>query len=203
MRCPTCNATNPDGAAFCGLCLRRFADVVPASAVAPGSSPAGPARAEVGRFTAEDGELRWTCAVCGTQHPLGVFTCRTCGARIDVETPDPHAAPVDLDRARRLEAVVPGLGHLRTGHTGMGGARAGITAIWLAGSLLLAGGGISGLLTALPLVVGLAVIWVTGPGDVRAARLGRSPRLDARRFMYLVLGATTCVILAGGLILLR
>ncbi|CAN5360155.1 hypothetical protein BH23ACT9_BH23ACT9_16110 [soil metagenome] len=141
--------------------------------------------------------------MCESTHPVGVFVCGVCGARMDAEAPDPDASPVDWEGAKRLEAVVPGLGHLRTGHGGMGASRLGIAVVWVLGSLLLAsGGGPSGLLTAAPLLIGLAVVWATGPGDLDAARAGRPPRLDARRFMYVVIAATTGVIVAGGLAVL-
>lgn len=156
----------------------------------------------VGRFVADDGGLSWRCAICETTHPVGVFVCTVCGAKMDAESTAGSGPPVDLEHARRLEAIVPGLGHLRTGHTGMGAARIGIVAIWLLGSLVLASGGPSGLLTALPMVVGMAVVWGTGPGDLAAAAGGRPTRLDARRFMYLVIGVTTGVIIAGGLVVI-
>lgn len=228
MRCPSCGATNPDSAAFCGQCHDRFTPMGVASAPAaptppavppgegadvpwlaqidagapPQASPAGEGRATVGRFSADGGHLTWTCATCATPHPFGVFTCPACGTRMDAEATSTGEV-VDWSQARRLEAVVPGLGHLRSGHTGMGAARSAIAATWLVGSLLLAGEGVSGLLTASPLVLGMVVIWVTGPADLDAAAKGRAPRLDARRFMYLVVAATVGVIVAGGMTVLR
>lgn len=238
MRCPSCHATNPDSATFCGQCYQRFDVVAPSDPLLDtlgGPPPAGepwtgmanpgprtpdtttaehatadhPTTAHatgqpvaVGRFIADDEGLMWRCALCETRQPIGVFTCTVCGAKMDAEAPDAAANPVDLEAARRLEAVVPGLGHLRTGHSGMGVARSGIVAVWVLGALALATGGPSGLLTAAPLVAGMAVIWATGPGDLGAAHEDRAPRLDARRFMYLVIGVTTGVIVAGGLAVL-
>lgn len=213
MRCPGCGATNTDTATFCGQCYERF-DIAPVAAdvggaaetvaaVDSGEAPAArsdPAHpVAVGRFAAAEGGLTWRCALCDTSHSFGVFVCTVCGAKMDVEAREGSDEPVDYDSARRLEAAVPGLGHLRTGHTGIGAARGGIVVVWLLGSLVLASGGASGLLTALPMVLGMIVIWASGPADLEAARHGRPPRLDARRFMYLVIGVTTGVIIAGGL----
>ena len=227
MRCPRCHASNPETATFCGQCYERFVPAPGAPLTAdplrgavdaqtPGPQAAGtqaadtqtsgPQAAEtqpgaavaVGRFEASDGGLTWRCGICDSTHPVGVFTCGVCGAKMDAEVRE-GTGPVDLEQAKRLEAMAPGRGHLRSGHTGMGAARSGIVLVWLALSLVLASGGLVGLLTALPLVVGLVAIWVTGPGDLAAVAAGRAPRLDARRFMYLVIGATTGVIVAGGL----
>ncbi|HUG83877.1 MAG TPA: zinc ribbon domain-containing protein [Euzebya sp.] len=241
MRCPHCQAANPDTATFCGQCYERFEapEVVasPDRATGVGDAPvdmrdrlsggeatrptatpmpdaaSGPAGTQegvdhtgqpvaVGRFVAGDGGLTWRCAVCETTHEVGIFVCTVCGAKMDAESPAGSGLPVDIGQARRLEAIVPGLGHLRSDQIGMGAARLGIVAIWLLGSLGLASGGPSGLLTALPLVLGMVAIWATGPGDLAAADGGRAPRLDARRFMYLVIAVTTGVIIAGGLVVI-
>jgi hypothetical protein len=103
---------------------------------------------------------------------------------------------VDWEDARRAEVLIPGLGHIRAGQGGMGISRLAITAIWLLGYVALALGG--GALAGLPLLIGIAILWVTGPGDLDAARAGRPPRLDPQRFMYLVIAVTVGVIVAGG-----
>lgn len=223
MRCPRCDATNPDTATFCGQCYDRFEtpdpDPAPADATTTGDEGGAqfrtpvddtavvPPRAHsgggevvaVGRFTLTGEGLTWRCAFCDTSHPAGEFVCTVCGAKMDDEAGATATAAVDWDRARRLELLAPGLGHLRAGQGGMGAARGGILIVWLLGTVLLVTGGLSGLLTAVPLLLGIAVVWATGPGDLDAARRGVTPRLDARRFMYLVIGVTTAVIIMGGL----
>ncbi|WP_370328208.1 zinc ribbon domain-containing protein [Euzebya sp.] len=211
MRCPSCGATNPEGARFCGQCYEVFdaprrEDPDPAQPGRPEpdepgpASPTAPSTARpvaVGRFASVDGEMVWRCAVCDTTNPSTTFSCDVCGARMDAEE---GAGPdVDWAAARRRELLLPGLGHLAAGQAGMGAARMGIAALWLLGAFALALGGTAGLLAATPLVVGMSTIWVTGPGDLDAARAGRPPRLDARRFMYLVIGVTVGVIVLGGL----
>lgn len=119
--------------------------------------------------------------------------------------PDPpsHAAdPHEVARARALERIMPGLGHLRTGQPAVGIARAGITGLWLATALILWFGGLAGRLSSLPLLAGVAVVWITGPADVRAGCSGRQPWLDSNRFVQLVVGATAAVIAVGGLVIL-
>jgi hypothetical protein len=233
VRCPTCNATNPETATFCGQCYERFPPAAAATShtppadhppdetdgpAAPGAAPSGPdtpwhgspgpagardAAAEtavaVGRFALGEEGLTWRCGICETTNAADAFVCSICGARMDAEARDPSTSPVDRDRAIGLDRVLPGLGHLRSGQVGMGSARLGIVALWFLGALALLSGGPSGLLTALPLLIGMAVVWITGPADLAAALDGRTPRLDARRFMYVVIGVTTGVIVAGGL----
>lgn len=96
----------------------------PADVGSPTDGGAPPLRpVAVGRFAAAAEGLSWRCcALCETSHPLGVFVCTVCGAKMDAEAADAADGPVDWARARRLEAAVPGLGHLGTGHSGMGAA---------------------------------------------------------------------------------
>jgi hypothetical protein len=208
VRCPRCQATNADGARFCGQCFTRFdAPQAPSPALDPTPPPAAPsgppvvrgggADARVGRFALVDGALTWRCAVCDTPNDAGTFACAVCGTRMDAESaPGGH---VDWPAARRAEALVPGLGHLRAGHAGVGAARMALVALWLVGTALLALGGLAGVAVAVPLLVGAAGIWVTGPGDLDAVRAGRPPRLDGRGLGSLVVGVTLGVIVAGGL----
>lgn len=227
MRCPTCQATNPDSATFCGQCYMRFehgtasADPLPrrdgsdpedlpewlavgapdepatgdvASADPPGPDPRP---ATVGRFHSDGVAVGWTCVVCGEDNPMAEFSCTVCGTRMDAEVD--HASAVDWPAARRVEAFVPGLGHVRAGSGGMGMARTAMVLLWGLGAAVLATAGGAGLLAALPLLVGVLVIWVTGPSDLDALRAGREPRLNARVFLYLVIGVTVGVVALGGL----
>ena len=223
MTCPTCQASNPETAQFCGQCYQVFVSEAPAPATpalesvapvvsgavttvdgapggadTPGDVPARP-EAKAGRFVTVEGEARWTCAVCDSLHPLEEFVCDICGTKMDMESGGVEAAGANWEDARRLELMAPGLGHIRTGQTGMGYARLGVTSLWAVGALfLLLAGGTKGLLVALPLLFGIVAVWGTGPGDVTAVRADRSPRLDARRFMYLVIGVTAGLIMMGG-----
>lgn len=242
MRCPSCNATNPDTATFCGQCYEKFSapepepgalptrEVDPSASVDPAplatpvpdwlvlsdsadlplaqpaddtageerDAPAGSGSAVIGRFRAEDGSLGWTCGVCGEANPLEEFTCSVCGSRMDAEEPD-EGPKVAWETARRIEMLAPGIGHIQAGVTGMGIARTGMVVFWAIGALALSGGGASGLVTAVPFLLGIAAVWITGPGDLEAARMGRPPRLDARKFMYLVIGVLVGVIVLGGI----
>lgn len=237
MRCPSCQATNPDTAAFCGQCYERFeaqpvavadphelpdwlavgapappadADGPPGTPGTPGTPTAGeeprpdgagtPAErreAAAGRFRSDGVQARWTCVVCGEENSMEDFSCTVCGSRMDAEA-DPTAG-VDWVAARRLELMAPGLGHLRAGQGGMGVARTTLVVLWSLGALALVLSGTAGVLAALPLVIGIVAIWVTGPSDLDALRVGRQPRLGGRTFLYLVIGVTIGVITLGGL----
>ncbi|MEE8601017.1 DUF7577 domain-containing protein [Euzebya tangerina] len=220
MRCPSCGATNPDTATFCGQCYEVFATPEPDPAppqlesIAPsmgsgvteigppgvGEAAHPPARtARAGRFVTSDGQTMWTCAVCDTQNSLEHFVCDVCGAKMDTEDAGTTPTQADWAAAQRAEWMIPGLGHIRTGQEGMGYARLGVVALWAIGVvvLLVIGGG-TGLIVSLPLLFGLVAVWGTGPGDVLATRSGREPRLDARRFMYVVIGVTAGLIVMGG-----
>ena len=174
-------------------------DTAPSDAAQPETVPATGATATAGRFHFDDGRAGWTCGVCGEPNELTAFTCDVCGARMDAEEPPVRLSPEEWDRARRAEALAPGVGHLRTGSPGSGIARLGMVLLWFLGTVLLATGGTGGIIASVPMVVGILVIWATGPGDLTALQRGRSPRLDARRFMYLVIGVTVAVIVVGGI----
>lgn len=215
MRCPNCHATNPESATFCGQCFQRFGTETPpdAPALPTRGAPAGTAPSEwepapqsplessaeatSGRFKVAGDRVSWTCAVCGEDNEVGVFSCAVCGSRMDAEQAGEEA--VDWEEARRVELLAPGLGHYRAGAHGMGIARLTMVLLWLVGAVLLALGGLLGLVTAIPLVLGVVIIWATGPGDLRALRAGRAGTLDARRFMYLVVGVLIGVIVIGGI----
>lgn len=225
--CEDCGAANPERATFCGQCHRPFHAVHRveggARPVVPPTDPASPAPDSVapdpvaptaggtgaaspdetrsgrsGRFRVEQGAVAWTCGVCDAENDLDVFTCTVCGSRMDTEVP-PAGPAVSRTTLRRLEMLVPGVGHMRGGAVGMGIARIGMVVVWAIGAMVLASGGAAGLRSSVPLLLGIAGIWATGPGDLSAHLDGRPPRLDAGRFMYLVLGVTVAVILVGGL----
>lgn len=240
MRCPSCMATNPDSASFCGQCYTRFdqqdvaqpqpeqaepdaaqpdrspgipdldelpwlvtgaaaspADTTPAPD--PAAPESGRVTATAGRFHVHEGGAGWTCGVCGEPNALTAFTCSVCGARMDAEEAPARLSPDEWDRVRRTEALAPGVGHIRAGSPGAGIARLGMVLLWFLGTVLLATGGTTGIIASLPMVLGILIIWATGPGDLTALQRGRDPRLDARRFMYLVIGVTVAVIVVGGI----
>lgn len=173
------------------------AGVAAAAGAHGGAAPAERRPAEVGRFSAGEGGVRWTCGVCGERNPVAEFTCEVCGSRMDAS--EDERANVDWDAARTRELMLPGLGLLHAGVGGGGGARVFLAVLWLLGALGLAFQGLGGLLGAFPLLVGLAVLWLVGPGDLQAAKDGREARLTPRRLLYLVAGVTMGVMLMGGL----
>ena len=213
-RCDACGATNADAAAWCGQCHARFPAPAPVEAPqratvqvgaprAPVSEVFGealppvptPARAaRIGVFASVDGEVEWTCTTCDNRNPIAVLQCATCGTPLARHFEAPKPA-VDWQRAVGRELALPGLGHALAGQRGQAIARAGLFLLWLLGALtlLLAGGS----LAAIPLILGAAVIYALGPGDVAALRDGRKPRLDGRMLSWLVVGVTVALVAAG------
>lgn len=213
-RCPSCGATNPPGAAWCGQCFTRFE---PAAAPAPTAAPAPPrhphasppstaparapgtAGAAAGdrRLRVVDGGVEWTCATCGEANPIDTFSCTVCGAGM-ADAFAPPSAPVDWDRARRRELLVPGSGLVLAGAGGLGAARAVLVGLWLLGALLLlASGGAEALPIAAPLLVGVTALYATGVRDVDALRAGREPLWAGRRLLWLVIAVTLLPLLIG------
>lgn len=144
-----------------------------------------------------------TAAFCGQCHrsfdqSAGPLASTPIRPRHHTDPGDPH----EWARARTLERIAPGLGHLRTSQPAMGVARAGITSLWLLTVVILWFGGTAGRLSSIPLIAGVMVVWITGPADVASGRTGKPPWLDLHRFVYLVIGATAAVILVGGLVIL-
>ncbi len=115
MKCPECNAHNPDGAAFCSLCLTKFAKPEPdpppiASAPEPGGPP--PAAPEPlapptpGRADLAEAAAALVASESGTAEPqdgAGTGAEAADGTGDDAGSPEP-AAP-----------AVPGRGTAQTG----------------------------------------------------------------------------------------
>lgn len=206
MRCPSCAATNPPQARWCGQCYTTLGDAVaptaePPGPPAPASSPdtdAGPVAAqpadrsalhpstrETGIHRTDEG-LAWTCHRCGIDNPLELATCTACGAAFADRFRDAEPeAPVDWRMATVLTAVAPGAGHLAARAYGTGVARLLLFVLWFGGGLVVATSAGS-LGAAGPLLAGAAVLWVVSLLDIVRLQGGEQPLLGGRVLLGLV-----------------
>ena len=195
MQCPACGATNPDAAAWCGQCYRRFGDDAAsppapnAAGPAPATQPAPTGQATQG-FRRQDGELQWECPECGMFNDIALSGCAACGTsllqRFRSDEPPP---PQNWGVALLLSAVVPGAGHLSIGRYGTGWARLVLFVAWVVGALLLASSAGSGaLIVATPLLLGALVLWALTMLDLYRLQQGEAEILVGRTFLWLVVG---------------
>lgn len=198
MRCAACGATNPDTAAWCGQCYRRFEQDDPApsnGAGAPNEAPAAdrqrtaPATATEG-FRRVGDELQWECPECGQFNDIELTSCAICNTsflqRFRTEEPEPAH---NWTGALLLSAVAPGAGHLSVGRYGTGAARLLLFVAWVLGAILLATSAGSGaLVAATPLLLGAVVLWALTLVDVFRLQRGEAEILAGRTFLWLVVG---------------
>lgn len=210
MRCPACGATNPDTAAWCGQCYRRFdagvdtdADAAaqapsPNGSSSPGDAPSPPAGAPspaapaptTQGFRREGDDLQWECPECGHFNDIDVTSCLVCGTsfleRFRSQEPEPVR---NWATALLLSAVAPGAGHLSVGRYGAGLARLVLFCAWVLGAVLLATSAGSGaLIAATPLLLGAVVLWALTLVDLYRLQQGESEILAGRTFLWLVVG---------------
>lgn len=158
-RCPNCDASNPESAPWCSLCLERFpgpADEpapeteldpgTPAPApepavvgapgdgetrAAPSAAPAGTGVETTGFRVTEDG-IHWICATCGTANNLEATECSVCGMTFaEIIRPTPERPQGDPGTAALYSLFFPGAGHGYLGMWGQAVAR-GILWLWVA-----------------------------------------------------------------------
>lgn len=196
MRCPACGARNGEAATWCTQC---YADLRTSGAT--GGEPVGPVTGVSDRGSRDvrtvDGEVEWRCSTCGSWTPLASGRCATCDAprRGFGEVAPPPVLGSDM-RGRLLLAslLFPGLGHLVARRVGTGVARLVLAGSWLVGALVVvvgAGGG-AGRIPAVPLLLGVAVLWVGSARDAVALVDGGRELLRPR-----VLSWLTGAVLAG------
>lgn len=219
IRCPDCGAHNPANARWCSQCLRQFETGPPPGGSASGSHrgadtarsahgdtdadaalfPAVPPApwtssptVDTGTFLSEGGQIRWRCSVCEAINDLDVLVCATCGTALA----ERDHVPVDWDVARRRAVLAPGLGHLAAGRGAAAWARLLLSAVWLLGALgLLATGGVTALAPAVPLLAGVAILWIGGVVDVDRLAHGREEVISPRVLLWVVVAVLVGVLL--------
>lgn len=208
MNCPSCGATNPDTAQWCGQCLHRFGQPsapppVNAPAVAsPGTAPTEPSQATLsgdGAFRRTGDDIEWACSACGQFNSIDVLHCSVCGTGFADQFETPAAeVPRNWSQAFALSAVAPGAGHLAIGRYGSGTARLVLFLTWILGAILLVGGGRRALIAVIPLLLGAVAVYAVTLADIRRLERGEAELLVGRNLLYLVLGVLG--LLALGLI---
>ncbi|WP_336249877.1 hypothetical protein [Stomatohabitans albus] len=137
-----------------------------------------------------NGQPVWECRQCGNIQSLDTFLCERCGNRFGDEKPDPIA----LAQLTRNEWYFPGYGFYLAGRTIHAITRVLITAGWLGMAIFVA---LQRPLVALPLFIGIGVIWVTSPKDLERTLLGQEPFLNAKNLLLLITGTLLAFILVG------
>lgn len=150
-----------------------------------------------------DEQVEWRCSVCQSWTSLFEPACSGCGAPRAGFTPPDSAA----ERAPRVSvatslvagALLPGLGHLLRGSTGLGVAILLLFVLWAGGSLASLGG--TSALTAVLLLAAVA-LWVAALLDIWQRGSGGAAVLSGRmlaRATIAVTGLLALVAIGGGL----
>ena len=215
MRCPACDARNPDEAQWCSQCLTSLR-----GAPEPAPEPTPEAWSEApspvpddaavtsphvdaqdgalltsggGRFRRHDGEIEWRCEVCQSWNLVGLARCTVCATPMT----GPEAAPVPDRRATPpvvllLTVLLPGAGHAALGRMATAWARGLTYLLWLLGGTMLLVTALSSSESPLPgaiLLLGAAILWLITLLDVQSLLANRTRQiLDARVFLWLVVG---------------
>jgi hypothetical protein len=218
VRCPTCNARNPDEAQWCSQCLASLRDepeplpepgvdpdaVADTSATPAAQDTSAHGQAEVGqdgelltsgggRFRRHEGEIEWRCEVCQSWNLVGLARCTVCATPMT----GPEAAPAPDRRATPpvvllLTVLLPGAGHAALGRMATAWARGLTYLLWLLGGTTLLITALSSSESPLPgviLLLGAAALWLITLLDVQSLLANRTRQiLDARVFLWLVVG---------------
>lgn len=207
VRCPSCGATNPSGAEWCGQCLKRFAAPPPPPPAAvsvaevPSAAPAGTPVAEGtikpgverGGFRSTEDGILWRCASCEHENRLEEPACTVCGTPFAavIQPPGPERPQRDPGTTAMISLFFPGAGHAYLGMWAQAVARA-VVSVWvILMALFFAIGGEKGSTAASALYGFVAfALWGIAAHDAFREANGepRQVLLQGRRFTYLVLG---------------
>lgn len=112
MRCPYCNAKNPQGVVFCGDCGERIVEATPGRP--------SPAKMDI---EITDDEATIVRPYCDSVNPLGMTFCGNCGERIQEGTPQKLSSSPSVsletkvlrlivDPAMTIAALAPAIGQI-------------------------------------------------------------------------------------------
>lgn len=226
-RCPNCGGLVGADAEWCGQCFARLDRTgAPASRgpeTAPRTTPSGQPDEAVQRLEAPSpretvveagggGPVRrtaqglvWTCPRCDLENPIERRVCTRCGARFEsLFTRPEERTSIDPGRAARLSLLFPGAGHIATGRTADGVARAvvfGWIALTVVAILVMRGGFRPGPLFPVLLLYVASAVAVYGitAVDARRAVEGEPPLLSSRILLY---GVGALILLTVGIMFL-
>jgi ribosomal protein L40E len=201
VNCPECSAYNPEQATFCSLCHTNFAAraaveleaTLPPDAGPP--TPGASATAQHGRFRKTDEGFDWRCERCQQWSPLQDATCRVCAEPFQEAFAEQKPQPIpDASDAMvlALTALLPGLGHIATGRTGIGVSRLMLYVVFALGAALLqsqAAQTTASALAVIPLALGALVVWLSTMLDARNVTVGSERTvLPSRAYLWLLVG---------------
>jgi len=226
VRCPTCQALNPESAEWCSQCYASLRPPEPVEVAPPEPAPAevaptaGAPDSQVadsqvdgsqvvgyvsddGRFRRTEDGLDWRCEVCDSWNPIERTTCATCGEgfgrSIAEPAPDPAAA-VDRSVALLTSAALPGWGHYLMGRKAQGIARGALFITWFVGGVLLLGSALradQSITPALPLLLGAVLLWGLTMLDVVTVHTGRGRELlQPRTLLWLTVSVIGMTVLS-------
>lgn len=206
VRCPSCGASNPSDAQWCGQCLKRFEAPPPPPAVdqAPAAppAPAGAAPTETtpavrpgverGAFRSTEEGIFWQCSSCENENRLEEQACTVCGTAFaqSIKPPAPERPQRDPGTTAIVSLCFPGAGHAYLGMWPQAVAR-GVISVWVAlMTLFFAIGGKGGSAPVAMLFGATAFgLWLTAAHDAYREANGETAQvlLHGRRFTYVVL----------------
>jgi hypothetical protein len=183
---PTPAPDDPDGA---------VAVPDPDGAVAVPDRAGAPSVGQDRDVRVDDDRVEWRCGVCGRWTSLFEPVCQGCGGpRAGFAPPDgpatrgPRAGPT---ASLVAGVLLPGIGHLLQGVTGLGVALVLLWVLWGGGALASQGG-----TTSLTVVLALAAstLWAGSVLDLRQRLLGASPLLTGRLLAWSTVGVTALLV---------
>jgi hypothetical protein len=193
MKCPTCNAPNPEGAQWCTICLTSFVKkepppltpLSPAPAaldpVAPSQTSTSTLEVKSGAVVREGETLTWRCSRCDSTNPIEVNSCPVCGASF-FETFGPtetatKTVPANRDpRVAAALSMLPGAGHLYLGLVAEGVTRLIFATWWWATAIFLKSG--APILVMVRIVYLLATLSLISVSALDAYRAATQPKLQ-------------------------
>jgi ribosomal protein L40E len=225
VTCPSCGASNPPGAEWCGQCLTRFGRQLPARTAAPpaqrpagvrssggdGLNPAPPRPPDLsrtvevrltpaagGRIRRAGAELEWSCLACDTVNSIKLPVCRTCGASmLDLFRQAAPPRPARRPGVALALSALPGLGSWYAGAPADGLARLVLAAWWVSTTTLLWGRpSLVLVLVGLVFAVAAVALWVVSAVDALRLVAGRRP-LTGPRVLAGAAAVLTLLLMAG------
>jgi hypothetical protein len=213
--CPSCGARNGERAAWCSQCFAALGEtsaathgVAPpptaADAAGPEPPPPVPGAAAVQPGSDDrdvrvrDEQVEWRCPVCRSWSPLLEAACRGCGRgragfmpTEAVRAREPRAgAAVSLVAS----ALLPGVGHLLWGVTGLGLAVLLLWSLWVGGAVASRAGAAP---VTVVLVLAAVALWVVSLLDLRRRSTDAAPVLTGRLLAWSTVVVTGLLVLAA------
>jgi hypothetical protein len=175
---------------------------VPAEGEPDASADAAPAPGDRD-VRVRDGEVEWRCQLCATWTPLLEPACRGCGSARAGFGPAEESAPpkpiVGPMAGLAASAVLPGLGHLLRGVSGLGLAILLLWVLWAGGAFISRRGMVS---ITVVLVLAAVTLWAVSLLDLWRRAAEATPLVTGQLLARVTVGVTALLIvvaIGGGL----